>query len=108
MTKYNNIEIWLIIITGGILTYLIRLSFIKFANEDFINRAKEFLSFMPASIFAAIVVSGIFSNGIKDVSFENYKIYASIVALLIALKFKNAIITILSGLIVVWTLTYFL
>ncbi|MBC7196830.1 MAG: AzlD domain-containing protein, partial [Deferribacterales bacterium] len=42
------------------------------------------------------------------VSFENYKIYASIVALLIALKFKNAIITILSGLIVVWTLTYFL
>lgn len=86
--------------------HLIRLSFIQFASEVFIERLKDLLSFMPVAIFTAIATSGVFGGGLKSIDFTNYKIYASLVALVIALKYKNTIITILSGLVVMWTVTY--
>lgn len=106
MGSYSILEIWVLIIICGIITYLIRLSFIQFAPQGFIERIKDTLSFMPVAIFTAIATSGVFSGGIKSVDPSNYKIYASIVALLVAMKYKNTILTILSGLIVIWTVNY--
>ncbi len=106
MGSYSISEIWVLIIICGIITYFIRLSFIRFAPEGFIERIKDILSFMPVAIFTAIATSGVFGSGIKSVSISNYKIYASIVALLVAMKYKNTILTIISGLVVIWTVNY--
>lgn len=107
MGSYSSLEIWILIAICGVVTYIIRLSFIQFASEGFIEKIKDLLSFMPVAIFSAIAFSGIFSSGLKSVSLSNYKIYASVVALIVAMKYKNTILTILSGLIIIWIVNYF-
>ncbi|KAA0259521.1 AzlD domain-containing protein [Deferribacter autotrophicus] len=104
---YSNIEIWITFFICGVLTFLIRFSFIQFANEKLINRLKEVFSFMPASILSALVFAGVFEKGIKSIEVSNIKIYASLFALFIAVRYKNTILTILSGLLVVWIYTIF-
>lgn len=102
--SYSDLSIWILIVVCGVITYLIRFSFFKFASDSLIDRIKDFLSYMPAAIFSAIVAGGIFSKGLVSLRFENYKIYAVILAFVVALKFKNTILTILSGLITMWFL----
>lgn len=104
--NYSSAEIWFMIITGGILTFFIRLSFIQFANEKFMNLIKEILTFMPPSILAALVFSGIFEKGAESISFSNIKIYGAVVAFVIALRFKNTILTIFSGLLTIFLINY--
>lgn len=94
------------IVAGGILTFLIRLSFIQFANEKFMNSIKEILTFMPPSILAALVFSGVFEKGTESISFGNIKIYSALVALIVSLRFKNTILTIISGLSAIFLINY--
>lgn len=106
MNGYSEPEIWWLIIICGIITFLIRFSFFKFANDWLIAKIKEILSYLPASIFAAIVTQGIFPKGIDNLTISNHKIIASLIALSIAIKYKNVIITILSGLSILWLLNF--
>lgn len=106
MQLYNSIDIWILMVICGVITFLIRFSFLKFANDTLIENMKEFLSYMPASIFAAIITGGVFNKGINSISVDNFKIYAMIFALFIAFKFKNTILTICSGLAILWGLNF--
>lgn len=97
-------SLWLIIILAGLITFSIRLSFILFWGRlnipDWLQRA---LRFVPPAVLTAIIFPELMiRNGALDLSFSNPRLLAGAVAILVGLKTKNMILTILIGMLVLW------
>ena len=72
------------------------------------DRAKKILSFVPASIFPAIIFPPIFLDDTGTIDLENNpKILAAIFAIIVGYLSKNIIATIFAGLILYWFLIFF-
>jgi branched-subunit amino acid transport protein len=104
------VSLWLIIILGGVLTFAIRLSFILFWGRlnipDWLQRA---LRFVPPAVLTAIIFPELLiRNGVLDLSLTNPRLVAGAVAILVGLKTRNMILTILVGMAVLWLLQFWL
>jgi branched-subunit amino acid transport protein len=93
------VNVWLILILGGLLTFGMRYSFIyllgRFEMPGTMRRA---LRFVPPAVLTAIVVPElVFRSDQIDVSLSNFRLLAGVVATLVALNTKNTILTILAG-----------
>ncbi len=88
-------------VLAGLLTYAIRLSFIvllgRFAVPDWFRRA---LRFVPAAVLSALIVPGLFDRaGAMDFSARNPQIWAGILAIAVAWRTKNVLLTIAAGMV---------
>lgn len=104
MNPLNERSVWLIIGLIALGTYLIRLSFIQLMGD---NRVPSILSRLlrfipPAALSALILPAVLIRQGHWDVNLSNGRIVALAVAALLALIWKNTVLTIASGLIVLW------
>ena len=92
-------NVWLIIIITGLITYAIRLSFIiLFENRDIPPNLQRWLRYVPQSVFAAIIFPEIFvQDGTLDISPGNPRLIAGIIAAVVAWRTKNVLLTILVG-----------
>lgn len=99
---------WSLIIYCGVITFLTRFSMIFLVKKDiFNNKIKNILSFVPASIFPAIIFPPIFLSNEGSLDLENNpKILAAGVAIIVGYFSKNIIATIFSGLISFWILIF--
>lgn len=91
--------LWLLIVAAGLLTYLIRLSFIllfnRFRVPDWFRRS---LRFVPVAVLSAILMPEVLArNGALDISLLNPQLYAAAAAALVAWRTKNILLTILAG-----------
>jgi len=92
-------QIWLILIVAGLLTYLIRLSFIallgKWTPPDWVSHA---LRFVPPSVLTAIILPELL---IRDNQFlpANPRLLAGILAAVVAWRTKSVVLTIAAGMI---------
>jgi branched-subunit amino acid transport protein len=93
-------EIWFVLILGGVLTFLIRLSFIvllgKFNAPLWLTRA---LRFVPTAVLTAIIVPDLVLKGgagtaVLAISPTNARLIAGMIAIAVAWRTKNALITI--------------
>jgi branched-subunit amino acid transport protein len=102
--------LWAAIVCIGILTYLLRLSFIVlFANANVPTVVQRFLRFVPITALTAIIVPEFISRGATiDISIFNPRLLAGIVAILVAWRTKNILLTILAGMVALWLLQIFL
>lgn len=103
-------NIWLVFILGGLITFAIRFSFIylfgRFHVPDGLRKA---LHYVPPAVLSAIIFPELFiRDGIVDLSFDNHRLLAGLVAVLAAWFTKNIFITILSGMIALLLLQFFL
>lgn len=93
-------EIWLILVVAGLLTYLIRLTFIallgKWTPPSWLNRA---LRFVPPAVLTAIIFPELLIRG-EAFSPVNPRLLAGVVAAWIAWRTKNVILTIAAGMAV--------
>lgn len=94
-------NLWLVLIAGGILTYATRLSFIfllgRLEMPDWLKRS---LRFVPPAVLSAIFVPElIFHAGKIDISLTNYRLLAGILAILIAWRTRNTLLTIVFGMV---------
>lgn len=101
---------WLTMFIVGLLTFGIRLSFIvildRWQPPKLIERA---LRFVPVAVLSAIIVPELILRGSKpDITFENLRLIAGIVAIIVAWKTKNIIWTIIAGMGILLILQYFL
>jgi branched-subunit amino acid transport protein len=98
--------IWLIMIGLAIGTFLIRLSFIQLLGQrEMPPLLARSLRFIPASILSALVVPQILTrNNALQISFANPQLLAGIVAGLVAWRTRNVVLTIVSGMVVLWLL----
>ena len=99
-------NIWLIMISIGLFTFAIRLSFIALLER--INLPRNFqsaLRFVPIAVLSAIIAPELgYSNSQLAISLTNPRLLAGLVATLVAFKTKNVIWTISAGMAVFWLL----
>jgi branched-subunit amino acid transport protein len=101
-------EIWVVMLSIGVLTFLTRLSFIylheKWQPPEVVTRA---LRFVPVAALTAIFVPEMaLQNGELVLSLENIRLVAGIIAILVAWRTKSALWTIGLGMLSFWALTW--
>jgi branched-subunit amino acid transport protein len=97
---------WLIILSMGVVTYLIRLSLIALLGRievpPMIQRA---LRFVPPAVLSAIVFPELLRpTGTLDLSFGNVRLLAGLLAAVVAWRTKNVLLTIAVGMAALWIL----
>ena len=96
----TQINIWLLMLVGGLITFGIRLSFIflleKVITPDWFKRA---LRFVPPAVLSAILLPALVQRNNKlDFSVQNPQLLAGLVAVLVAWRTRNVLLTIAAGL----------
>lgn len=92
-------NILLTIIAIGIITFSIRLSFIVFFEHmDVPPKLQRALRFVPPAVFSAIIFPELFirDSGL-DISLNNPRLFAGVIAAFIAWRTKSVVLTILAG-----------
>ena len=92
-------NIWVIMVIGGLLTFATRLSFILLLDRikvpDWFRRG---LRFVPVAVLSAIILPELTSpNNTLFLSWRNPELLAGLVAILVAWRTKNVLLTILAG-----------
>ena len=94
-------NVWLVILIAGLLTFATRLSFILLLERinvpDWFRRG---LRFVPVAVLSALILPELTSpNGNLFLSWQNAQLPAGAVAILVAWRTKNVFLTILAGMV---------
>jgi branched-subunit amino acid transport protein len=102
------VNIWLILIFGGLATYLTRLSMILlFSRWEIPAWLKRALRLVPAAVFSAIIAQEVLTqNGAVYLAPHNTRMLAAAVATLVAWKTRSVLLTILVGMATLWVLQW--
>jgi len=102
----SDAAVWLVIVGSGVVTFLTRASFILFADPHrFPHAFRLALAFVPPAVLAAIVIPGLVSPaGTIDFSLANPRWIAGLVAIVVAMRVRNALASILAGMATLWLL----
>jgi branched-subunit amino acid transport protein len=92
-------SLWLVMLFAGLLTFGTRLSFILLLDRikvpDWFRRG---LRFVPAAVLSAIILPELATrNTALDLSLRNPQLYAGALAIMVAWKTKNVLLTIVAG-----------
>lgn len=100
--------IWIVIVVLGILTYLLRLSFILLQGHWHLPPAfQKGLRFVPVSVLTAIFIPELLlQNGRFFLSLDNPRLIAGLAAILVAWRTKSPVWTIAAGMGVFWAVTW--
>ena len=92
-------NIWLVMIIAGLLTFATRLSFILLLDRIRVPEwFRRGLRFVPVAVLSAIILPELTSpNGRLFLSWRNPQLFAGAVAILVAWRTKNVILTIAAG-----------
>tara|TARA_B100000214_G_C23750448_1_gene527445 strand:- start:97 stop:414 length:318 start_codon:yes stop_codon:yes gene_type:complete len=103
-------SIWISIILAGLINYLTRLGSVLIINPKKMNNTtKQILNYVPSAVFPAIIFPAVFLNQDGNlVEINDPKVLAIFIAFSIGIISKNLIVTILSGLISFWIITFFI
>jgi branched-subunit amino acid transport protein len=105
-------NIWLVMLLGGLITFGIRFSLIyllaegRFEVPDTMRRA---LHYVPPAVLSAIVFPELFfREGVLNLALDNDRLLAGMIAVLVAWFSRNILITIFAGIIALFLLQFFL
>ena len=103
-------NLWLIVIAMGIVTFGIRLvPIVLLGRIEIPLMVQRALRFVPPAVLTAIVVPELlYHNNQIDVSPTNVRLLAGLIAIGVAWRTKNALITIGAGMVALWVLQSFL
>ena len=92
-------SLWLVIVLAGLLTFATRLSFILLLDRikvpDWFRRG---LRFVPVAVLSAIILPELTTrNTALDLSLHNPQLFAGALAILVAWRTKNVLLTIIVG-----------
>jgi len=99
-------NIWLVMLLGGLITFLMRFSLIylfgKFHIPDTMRKA---LHYVPPAVLSAIIFPELFLHDEKlFLALDNHRLLAGLVATLVAWWSKNILLTIVAGMIALFIL----
>ena len=103
------LSLWLLILGGGLITFGIRLSFIAlFGRVDMPPALTRALRFVPPAVLSALVAPALFAPGdALFLSLSNDRLLAGLLAVLVAWRTKNVLLTLAVGLAALWLLGLF-
>jgi branched-subunit amino acid transport protein len=99
-------NLWLIVLGMGIITYAIRLSFIVMGERVQVAAVfRRGLKYVPTAVLSAIILPEILQpGGTLDVSWGHGRLLAGLIAALVAWRTQNVLWTIGVGMVVLWLL----
>ncbi len=94
-------NIWLVMLLGGLITFLIRFSLIYlFGKFKIPETMQKTLRYVPPAVLSAIIFPELFlHDGTLNLSFENTRLLAGLIAIAVAWFSKNTLITIIAGMV---------
>ena len=95
---------WILVFISGLITYFLRYSMISLIKKDMLSeKTRILLGYVPSAVFPALIFPAVLleSSG-SFVSYNDPKIIAISVAILVGYFSKNIVATIISGLISYW------
>ena len=103
-------DIWLVMLIGGLLTFGMRFSLIYlFGRFEVPETMRKALHYVPPAVLSAIIFPELFiRNETLNLSLDNYRLMAGLVAILAAWFTKSIFITILAGMLALLILQFFL
>lgn len=98
--------IWLIILAVGVCTYLLRLSFIALWQKLWIPPVvHQGLGYVPTAVLAALVVPALVRpEGWVDLSVDNTRLIAGLLAAVVAWVSRSVLFTLATGMGGLWLL----
>lgn len=102
-------NIWLVMLVGGAITFGMRFSLIfLFGRFQVPETMRKALHYVPPAVLSAIILPELFySLGSLNLSFGNTRLLAGIIATLVAWVTKNTLLTILAGMTALLILQFF-
>ncbi len=99
-------NIWVVMLLGGLLTFGMRLSFIYLLGRANVpDAARRALRFVPPAVLSALVLPELLMpSGYLDVGPLNHRWLAGLVAILVAWRTRSILLTILAGMLVLLVL----
>ena len=102
-------SVWLVMVIGGLITFGMRFSLIylfgKFHIPETLRKA---LHYVPPAVLSAIVFPELLlHSGALDISFQNERLIAGLIAVLVAWFSRNTLLTILVGMLALFLLQFF-
>ncbi len=99
---------WLAIAGVAASTFLLRASFIVFADpQRFPRRFRQALTFVPPAVLAAIVVPGLLLlDGAIDMGPDNPRWLAGVLAIAVGARTRSAMAAIATGMVALWLLQW--
>jgi len=94
-------NIWLVMLLGGLITFGMRFSFIYlFGRLHVPETLRRALHYVPPAVLSAIIFPELFlRNQQLDLSLDNHRLLAGVVAMITAYLTKNTLLTILVGML---------
>jgi branched-subunit amino acid transport protein len=101
-------SVWLVILGVSASTFLLRASFIVFADpHKFPRRFRQALAFVPPAVLAAIVAPGLLlPDGVFDLTLDNPRWIAGLVAIAVGARTRNVLAAIATGMVTLWLLQW--
>jgi branched-subunit amino acid transport protein len=95
---------WLLILAIGAATYATRLSFVMFfGKREMPSWLLRILRFVPMAVLSAIIWPQLFlSNNVLNLSADNPRWLAGLLAGIIAWRTRNVLLTIVVGMLALW------
>ena len=99
-------NVWLLLIGMGLVTYAIRLSLIVLIGRvDVPLIIQRALRFVPPAVLSAIIFPELLRpGGTLNLSFGNVRLLAGVLAALVAWRTKNVLLTIAVGMVALWVM----
>jgi branched-subunit amino acid transport protein len=98
--------LWLTILSMGVVTYALRLSLIallgRFEVPAIVRRA---LRFVPPAVLSAIILPELLQPGGRlNLTLGNARLLAGLLAVLVAWRTRNVLLTVGAGMLALWVL----
>ncbi|HMD82361.1 MAG TPA: AzlD domain-containing protein [Anaerolineales bacterium] len=103
-------NIWLVMLLGGLITFGIRFSLIYlFGRFEIPETMRKALHYVPPAVLSALIFPELFiSDDVLNLSLDNYRMLAGLVAIFVAWFSMNTLATILAGMAALFLLQFFL
>jgi branched-subunit amino acid transport protein len=104
------VNIWLVMLVGGLITFAIRFSLIYLFGRIHVPEAmRRSLHYVPPAVLSAIIFPELFLHeGVLNLSLDNTRLLAGLIAIIVAWFSRNTLITIVAGMIALFLLQLFL
>ena len=102
----SQLDLWIVIIGGALATFATRLSFIALVPPDRLPEAvRSGLRLVPPAVLSAIILPAVVAPaGHLELALGNDRLWAGLLAMLIAWRTRSTWLTIAVGMVALWAL----
>ena len=106
----NTLTLWLVVLAVSVATFALRFSFLLFFDQvELAPPLRRVLRFVPVAVFTAIVTPQLIAlNAQWGLTLNGARLIAALVAVVVAWRTKNVLLTIVAGMTTLQVLQWWL